>query len=135
MIEQHRVRRRRGLRQQNSIRRAANDRGEIEKSLLGGQRIDSHPELRASAIAMAVQIFAHHPARNLDTIGGDRVLEIEHQCVGARIFGLGEFALAVAGDKKKRAHRHCLLFFSITASCSSTSTPNVYKMPLPGRAD
>jgi len=55
---------------------------------------------------MRAEILEHHRARDLRAVCRNRVLEVEHQRVGARGFRLGELALAVAGHEQERAESH-----------------------------
>src|ERR1700676_4614300 len=55
---------------------------------------------------MRAEILEHHRACDFGAVRGDRVLEVEHQRVGARGFRFGELAFAVAGDEQERAENH-----------------------------
>ena len=55
---------------------------------------------------MRPQMLEHHRSRDPGAVGGDRVLEVEHQRVGVRRFGLGELAIAVTRHKQERAENH-----------------------------
>src|SRR5271170_6813906 len=55
---------------------------------------------------MHAKIVEHHRARDPRAVRRDRILEIEHERVGVRGFGLGELAFAVARHEQERAERH-----------------------------
>ena len=57
-------------------------------------------ESEIEAIAMALQEVAHHRARDLDSVGGNRVFQIQHQCIGPHGLALSELALAVSGNEQ-----------------------------------
>src|SRR5206468_1609196 len=88
------------LRQHDPVRLRADDRGKVIEDHPGSERVDANEEPRPAGRG-ADEIAGDAPRLRL-ALGDDGILEVEDQHVGFRAEALGEFLLAVAGDKKQR---------------------------------
>ena len=95
-----------GLRQQDRVGTAGNNRVEIGIGHSGVERIDADHQQRAGIVFLRVlQKRERCRARRLLALGGDRVLEIQDQRVRAAAEGFGELLRAVAGHEQRGADR------------------------------
>ena len=101
----------------NAVGPALHDDGEIAQGQAGVEGVDAHIELGAGAVG-ALEIGERHVARDLLAIGGDGILEVEDQPVGAGRGALGELALRIGGDEQEGSHRFALSFW-ICCVCRS----------------
>ena len=92
------------FRQQDAVRAAGDRGGEIVERETARQRVD--PDIAADAVRpVRFEELAGQPPRGRTVRGGDRVLEIEDQRVGAGFETARELALAIGRDEQQRAHR------------------------------
>ena len=87
-----------GIWQNDADRPGGHQRAEVVERIAGIERIDAYPHI---AIGILGKKSGHILARGGPGIRGDRILEVQDQCVGAGLARLRQLPVAVGRDEKK----------------------------------